>query len=120
LIFQVLHSIGATGAEVTRPYILALLAEAQGIVGQLEAGLTALAEALTLMDATGERWYEPELYRLKGEFLLQQSCDNQADAESYFQQAISTARSQQAKSLELRAAISLVRLGVIAPFPTQQ
>jgi predicted ATPase len=65
---------------------------------------------LTLMDTTGERWYEPELYRLKGELLLQQTSDNQAEAETCFQHAISTARSQQAKSLELRAATSLARL----------
>ena len=69
-----------------------------------------LAEALTLADTTGERWYESELYRLKGELLLQQSSDNQAEAESCFAQAIAIARSQQAKSFELRAATSLVRL----------
>ena len=69
-----------------------------------------LAEALTLVDTTGERWYEAELYRLKGALLLQQSSDNQAEAETCFQQAIDIARSQQAKSLELRAATSLARL----------
>ena len=49
-----------------RPYFLALLAEAYGKVGQVEEGLTALAEALALVDKTGERFYEAELYRLKG------------------------------------------------------
>jgi predicted ATPase len=91
-------------------YSLALLAEAHGTMGQPEAGLTVLTEALALVDTTGERWYAPELHRLKGELLLQQSSDNQAEAETCFQQAISTARSQQAKSLELRAATSLARL----------
>jgi predicted ATPase len=100
----------ATGAELARPYWLALLAETHGIIGQPEAGLTALAEALTLADTTGERWYEPELYRHKGELLLQQNADNQAEAESYFQHAISIAQSQQAKSWELRATTSLGRL----------
>jgi predicted ATPase len=69
-----------------------------------------LAEALTLVDATGGRWYEPELYRLKGALLLQRSWDNQADAETCFHDALDLARSQQAKSLELRAATSLARL----------
>ena len=69
-----------------------------------------LTEALTLMDTTGERWYEPELYRLKGELLLQQSSDNQAEAESCFHHALDIARTQQAKSFELRTATSLARL----------
>jgi predicted ATPase len=100
----------ATGAELQRPYYLALLAEAHGTMGQLEAGLTVLTEALTLTDTTGEHWYEPELYRLKGELLLQQSSDHQAEAESCFAQAIAIAQNQHAKSLELRTATSLARL----------
>jgi len=79
-------------------------------MGQPEAGLTALAEALTLVDTKGERWYEPELYRLKGALLLQQSSSNQTEAESCFHQAIAVAQNQHAKSLELRAARSLARL----------
>jgi predicted ATPase len=89
---------------------LALLAEAYGTMGQPTAGLTGLAEALTLTDKTGERWYEPELYRLKGALLLQQSVDNHEEAHACFQQALNVARAQQAKSLELRAATSLSRL----------
>jgi predicted ATPase len=107
---QINLGLRATEAEVTRPYWLALFAEAYGIMGQPEAGLTALAEALTLADTTGEHWYEPELHRLKGELLLQQSADNQAEAESCYAQAIAIAQSQQAKSLELRAATSLAHL----------
>jgi hypothetical protein len=49
------------------------LAEAYGKAGQAEEGLAALAEALTVVDQTGERFYEAELYRIKGEFLLQQA-----------------------------------------------
>src|SRR5262249_32776048 len=100
----------ATGAELTRPYFLALLAEAHGTMGQPEAGLTALAEALTLVDTTSERWYEPELYRLKGALLLQQHAANQTEAESAFHQALAIAQSQSAKSWELRASTSLARL----------
>jgi predicted ATPase len=110
-ITQGLTACRATGAELGRPYGLALLAEAHGVLGEPEAGLTALAEALTLAETTGERWYEPELYRLKGELiLLQQSADNQAEAEDCFQQAITIAQNQSAKSWELRAATSLARL----------
>jgi predicted ATPase len=107
---QGLQAYRATGAGICQPYFLALLAEAQGMIGQPEGGLTALAEAMTLVDTTGERWYEPELYRLKGELLLQQSSDNQADAETCFHHALEVTRPQQAKSFELRAATSLARL----------
>jgi predicted ATPase len=107
---QGLMTYRATGAEMLRPWFLSLLAEAYGTTGEPEAGLTVLAEALTLVDKTGERWYEPELYRFKGELLLQLSSDNQAEAESCFAQAIAIAQNQQAKSWELRAATSLARL----------
>src|SRR2546429_614327 len=107
---QGLRAFRATGAETFRPYFLALLAEAHGTIEEPEAGLTVLTEALVLVDTTGERWYEAELYRLKGELLLQLSLDNQAAAETCFQHAISIAQSQQAKSWELRAATSLARL----------
>ena len=79
-------------------------------MGQPEAGLTVLAEALTLADTTGERWYAPEHYHLKGALLLQQSSDNHTEAEQCFQHALDIARDQQAKSLELRSATSLARL----------
>ncbi len=107
---QGLRAHRATGAELQRPYFLALLAEAHGTIGQPETGLTMLTEALALVDTTGERWYEPELHRLKGELLLQQHADNQAEAEACFHHALAIARNQQAKSLELRAATSLTRL----------
>ena len=100
----------ATGAELRLPFDLARLAEAYAIMGQSEAGLTAVAEALMFADKTGERWYEPELYRLKGELLLQQSLDNQAEAETCFHHALEIAHNQQAKSFELRTATSLAML----------
>jgi class 3 adenylate cyclase/predicted ATPase len=107
---QGLTAYRATGTEIGRPYYLALLAEAHGIMGQPAAGLTALTEALTLVDSSGERFYEPELHRLKGALLLQSPSDNATEAESCFQHAVSIAQSQQAKSWELRAATSLSRL----------
>jgi predicted ATPase len=107
---QGLSALRATGAEIRRPSWLALLAEAHGIQGEPEAGLKVLTEALTLVDTTGERWYEAELQRLQGARWLQQNADHQADAETCFHHAISIARRQQAKSWELRAAMSLSRL----------
>jgi TOMM system kinase/cyclase fusion protein len=116
---QGMAAMQATGAELNKSYGLALLAEAYGKVGQVGKGLAVLAKALALVDKTGERVYEAELYRLKGELLLtQESCRPQAvgytekteEAEACFHKAIEIARKQQAKSLELRAVMSLSRL----------
>jgi class 3 adenylate cyclase/predicted ATPase len=106
-IHQGLSAFRAMGAKINQSYFLALLAEAHGTIGEPETGVTILTEALAL----GERWYESEMYRLKGELLLQQNTDNQAEAETCFQQAVTIARAQQAKSFELRTATSLAKLG---------
>src|SRR4029450_7189892 len=98
---QGLDAYRATGTEFQRPHFLSMLAEAPRIMGQPEAGLTALSEALALVETTGERYYEAELHRLKGELLLQHAVPEVADAEACFQQALAIARRQQAKSLEL-------------------
>jgi predicted ATPase len=101
----------ATGAGVgTSPWLLATLAEACGQAGQSAEGLRALEEALERVQAKEEHLYEPEVYRLKGELLLQQPTAQQGEAEEHLQQALALARYQQAKSLELRAALSLARL----------
>jgi predicted ATPase len=101
-----------TGAEVDRPYYLALLAEVYGKAGRTVEGLHVLAEALAVMDTIGERYYEAELYRLKGKLLLAQRRNGRSwlEAEEHFRQALDVARRRQAKSLELRAALSLSRL----------
>src|SRR5262249_48066054 len=96
--------------KLARSYYLALLAEASGQAGQPGAGLSAVAEAFALVEVTEERWWEAELYRLQGELLLQRSLADADQAEACFQQALDVARHQQAKSLELRAAMSLARL----------
>jgi predicted ATPase len=95
------------GNEVFHPYYLALLADIAREAGQVEEGLRVLAEALTVVDTSGERFYEAEIYRLKGEFLLKQDVPDEQEAESCLRQAVDIARRQQAKSLELRAARSL-------------
>jgi predicted ATPase len=98
------------GPQTLRPYYLSLLAEAYGQAGQPEAGLTVLAEALTLVAAIEERWWEAELYRLQGVLLLQLPSPDVCQAAGCFRQALDVARGQQAKALELRAALSLGRL----------
>jgi class 3 adenylate cyclase/predicted ATPase len=100
----------ATEAELFQSYALTLLAEAYGTIGEPEAGLGLLTEALTLVDTTRDPWYEAELHRLKGELLLQRSPDNATEAEFCFAQAMAIAQRQQAKSWELRATTSLARL----------
>ena len=117
---------------MSQSHILALLAEAYGKTGQMDEGLAAVGEALDFVDRTGERFYEAELYRLKGDLLLSQEVKNQeskiksqksedlnphspildpqGEAEACFLKAIEVSRKQQAKSLELRATMSLARL----------
>jgi predicted ATPase len=113
------------GAEVGWPYLLALLAETSAQGGQIEQGLQLVAEALATLEKNTDRCYEPELYRIKGELVLQSGVrspesqeenqkakmtDPQAEAEGCFQQAILIARERQAKMFELRAVMSLSRL----------
>jgi predicted ATPase len=98
------------GAEIMRTYMLALLAEAYREAGQMQEGLAVLTEAMSITDEQGERWWEAELYRLKGELLLALSPNSVADVEVCLHHALDIARRQQAKSLELRAAMSLARL----------
>ncbi len=99
-----------TGAGARRSYFLALLAEAYGHTGRAEEGLSVLAESLDVHEKTGERTCEAEIHRVKGDLLLVQPSQNQAEAEACFNRAIDVARWQSAKSPELRAAAGLARL----------
>jgi predicted ATPase len=108
-----LTAVRAAGAEVARTYQLTLLVEAYQSVGQPEAGLSVLYEALAQVEKTEERFWEAEIYRLKGELLLKTEGGGMKDTESpeeYFLKAIEVARRQEGKSLELRAMVSLARL----------
>jgi predicted ATPase len=137
-IAQIRHGMAAWWAtgSAARPSNLGLLAEAYGRIGQIEEGLNVLAEALAVVSRTGERYCEADLYRLKGEFLLrraEQGASRTAppatesltggeqggatdvqplriEAETCLCHALDIARQQQAKSLELRAVMSLARL----------
>jgi class 3 adenylate cyclase/predicted ATPase len=104
----------ATGAEIGCPHFLMLLAEAYGNVGQVEEGFTALAETLALVQKMGEHRWEAELYRIKGTLTLESKVvslkSKVKEAEACFLKAITIAQRQQAKSLELRATVSLARL----------
>jgi class 3 adenylate cyclase/predicted ATPase len=124
---QGLASWQATGAELLRPYYLALQAEAYGQSGLPDEGLGRIAEALAAVDKSAERWWEAELYRLKGQLALQSQVQSpkskvpsiqhltpntqaEAEAEACFHKAIVIARQQGTKALELRAVMSLSRL----------
>jgi predicted ATPase len=107
---QIRHGLAvheATGARLARPYFLALLADALRSVGKIDESLRAIDDALSLSHERGEERYLAELYRLKGEMLLMRGDENAADC---FNEAIAVAQRQKAKSLELRAAMSLARL----------
>jgi class 3 adenylate cyclase/predicted ATPase len=100
----------ATGGPLFVPYYCTLLADVADHLDRPEEGLQALAEAQTLVEQHDERWWEAEVYRLRGVLLLRQPETLPAAAEAWLQRALDVARRQEAKSLELRAAMSLARL----------
>jgi predicted ATPase len=101
---------GATGAAVWVPYWCTVLAEVAAHLGHPEEGLQALTEAHTLVEQQEERYWEAEVCRLRGVLLLRQPGTSQTEAETWLQRALDVARCQEAKALELRAAMSLSRL----------
>ena len=105
-----LDAYQATGGLFQRTYLLAKFAEALNAEGLPEEGLEALQEAAKLAETSSEFYYESEIHRLRGELLLAASPKDAAEAEACYQQALEVARRQEAKSLELRAAVSLARL----------
>jgi predicted ATPase len=107
---QGLAGILATGQALAQSFCLALMAEAAGYTGHVDQGLHLLAEALTAFEASGRRDMLPEVYRLQGELLLRKTLPDAAQAAVCFQQALTLAHQQQAKSWALRAAMSLARL----------
>jgi len=107
---QGMAAFRATGAALSVPYLCTVLAEVCDPLGHTEDGLRALVEARTLVEQHEERYWEAEVDRLRGVVLLRQAVAPQAEAEAWLQRALATARQQQAKSLELRAATSLARL----------
>jgi len=107
---QGITSYRATRAALAVPYFCTVLAEVCDHLGHTEDGLQALAEAHTLVEQHDERYWEAEVCRLRGVLLLRQPMPQEAEAEAWLQRALDVARRQEAKSLELRAAMSLSRL----------
>jgi TOMM system kinase/cyclase fusion protein len=107
---QGIAAVRATGAAFLVPYLCTLLADVADRLGQPADGLQALAEAHTLVEQHEERLWEAEICRLRGVVLLRQTMPQQEEAEAWVQRALDVARRQEAKSLELRAAMSLSRL----------
>jgi predicted ATPase len=110
LLHQGIASWRATGAAMLVPWFCILLAEVADRFGHTADGLQALTEAHTLVEQQEERWWEAEVSRLRGVLLLRQTGTPPAEAEIWLQRALDVAGRQEAKSLELRAAMSLARL----------
>lgn len=115
-IAQGLSALQTGDVEIMMPYFLALQAEALGKSAQTKEGLNRLSEAQAAADATGERWWQAEIHRVRGELLLHQpgaldlKSSERDEVEDCFRRALAIARAQGAKSLELRAAMSLNRM----------
>ena len=100
----------STGATQFLPSWLSYLAIAHAELGQFDDAWRCIGEAMTTIETTKERWFEAEVHRVAGEIALKSPQPDAAKAESYFERALAVARQQQAKSWELRAAMSLARL----------
>ena len=100
----------STGATVGAPSSLSNLASAHVKLGQLDDAWRCIGEAMTGMKTTEERWWEAEVNRIAGEIALMSRPPDVLKAEAYFDRALAIARDQQAKSWELRAAMSMARL----------
>ena len=99
----------AQGSVLNQPFFLSLLAASCERAGKADEALALLAEAFAIAERTGERWFEAELYRLRGDWLLVHCNEKEADAETCFHRALALARQQAAKIWELRSAVSLAR-----------
>jgi predicted ATPase len=92
------------------PTYLSVLASAYAEVGHFEDAWRCIADALTAIEATKERWFEAEVHRVAGDIALMSRRLHAAKAEAHFERAIAIAREQKAKSWELRVAVSMARL----------
>ena len=103
-------TLQAAGVKMFMPLLLDYAARAYSDAEQFEAARHSIEQAMTALQATGERWIEAELDRVAGEIALKSPERDAAKAKDHFERALAVARTQQAKSLELRAAMSLARL----------
>jgi predicted ATPase len=103
-------ALRSTGTTMWMPWWLSCLARAYAELGRYDDAWRCIGEAMTAVETTKETWFEAELHRTAGEIALRSSEHNAAKAEAYLERAVAVARKQQAKSWELRAAMSLARL----------
>ena len=104
------RALRSTGSTIWMPLNLSLLAHAHAELGQFDDAWRCIGEAMAAMETTKETWFEAEVHRIAGEIALIAPEPDAAKAEAYFERALTIARQQQAKSWELRAAMSLARL----------
>jgi predicted ATPase len=109
-ITQGIAALRSTGATSFVPLYLPFLAMAYTRLNQFDEAWRVIGEATTAIEETGETWCEAEVNRVAGEIALKSPEPNSAEAEGYFERALTVARQQQAKSWELRTAMSLARL----------
>jgi predicted ATPase len=103
-------AVRSTGATLFAPWSLSFLARGHAELGEFDHAACTISEAIRSVKITGERWHEVDVYRMAGDVALISPELDDKKAEAYFARALATAREQQAKSRELRAAISLARL----------
>jgi len=100
----------STGATLWMPWYLSYLARAYAALDHFDDAWRCIGEAMTAIETTKETWFEPEIHRVAGEVALKSPEPHAAKAEAYFERALAVAHAQQAKSWELRAAMSMARL----------
>jgi class 3 adenylate cyclase/predicted ATPase len=110
MIVSGLMTLRATGATATIPWYTSCLAMAQADLGKFDDAWRCIDEAIAAINATNERWFEAEVNRIAGEIVLKSPERDMPKAHEYFQRSLAVARQQQAKSWELRAAMSMARL----------
>jgi class 3 adenylate cyclase/predicted ATPase len=110
LITSGISTLQTTGAAVWAPLSSSYLARAYAELGQFDDAWRCISEAMTVTETSKERWWEAETHRIAGEIALMSSEPDRAKPEAYFERALAIARAQQAKSWELRAAMSMARL----------
>jgi predicted ATPase len=105
-----LSAFRSTGSTVFMPLWLSSLTRAYAELGQFDAARRCIGEAMRAIEATKEKWCEAEIYRIAGEIALLSPEPDAVKAEAYFERALAIARAQQAKSFELRAAMTMAQL----------
>jgi len=110
LISYGLATFHSMGGKLFTPFYLSSLAHAQAQLGHPDDAWRCIGEAMTVVQTTKERWYEAEIHRIAGEVALMSPKPDAAKAEAYYRSALAIGRAQHAKSLELRAAMSMAQL----------